>query len=47
MVVLVPVGTTYIGLLKKMFKALKLRPENHTIGIIRCGIGNFSSKNLR
>ena len=31
--VLVPSGTTYIGLLNILFKALKLRPENHTIGI--------------
>ena len=31
--VLVLSGTTYIGLLNILFKALKLRPENHTIGI--------------
>ena len=31
--VLVPSGTTYIGLLNILFKALKLRSENHTIGI--------------
>ena len=30
---LVPSGTTYIGLLNILFKVLKLRPENHTIGI--------------
>ena len=31
--VLVPSGTTYNSLLNILFKALKLRPENHTIGI--------------
>ena len=31
--VLVPSGSMYIGLLNILFKALKLRPENHTIGI--------------
>ena len=31
--VLVPSETTYIGLLNILFKALKLRLENHTIGI--------------
>ena len=31
--VLVPSRTTYIGLLNILFNAMKLRPENHTIGI--------------
>ena len=30
--VLVPRGTTYIGLLNILFKAMKLKTENHTIG---------------
>ena len=30
---LVPSGTMYIGLLNILFKALKLRPKNHTVGI--------------
>ena len=33
MSVLVLSGTSYIGLLNILFKALKLRPENHTIDI--------------
>ena len=31
--VLVLSGTTYIDLLNILFKAMKLRPQNHTIGI--------------
>ena len=30
---LVPSASTYIGLLNILFKALKLRLENHTIGV--------------
>ena len=33
MSVLVHSGTMHIGLLKILIEALKLRPENHTIGI--------------
>ena len=45
--VLVPCRTMYISLLNILFKALKLRPENHNIGIkYVVELGTFSVKIL-